>query len=351
MIKKGIVLDVEAIRADWRFPEKSGIKCVTALDFDYDHKFLGGGKFLTFEEASLRLLQAKLSKHKGIIVGHNLFAYDYRVLSSRIKLNGIIEKSVDLSTWFEERIDPNSDLTFDLQGIIKLNLGRNRTRATRHVNKLWLAGGKRQVFDQNMVDCISLVELYGQMLFNRTINVPFKKRGFSETRFRCLHMNETDLDVLRGKHSYFSSKEWYKLIQAPANEYGWAHMLRSGQIGNCPNRVDFSYDALRCKDDKKAALFFILRNQGRRPDKKFRISREISDVLETELSAAAKPQFLGYCDAEGLLSAGVTHRKVFWERINRWGHPNDLPLPIKRHLKRIRKQFDDPNIYILHRDR
>src|SRR5260221_4939778 len=166
MITIGIAIDVEAIKSDWKHPEKSGIKCVTVLDFEFDDTFVGGTSFITFVESSLKLLQERLTRHEGVILGHNLFSYDYRILSSRINLHGIIEKTIDLTTWLEER-NETSDFAIGFPGLVKLNIEGSQRIATGSVKKLWMDGREQEVFDANMDNCISLLELYGQLLFKR----------------------------------------------------------------------------------------------------------------------------------------------------------------------------------------
>src|SRR5205814_246169 len=110
----------------------------------------------TFEEDALPLLRERLMNHRGFILGHNLFTFDFRVLSSRIKLDGIIEKTVDIRAWFEERMfEP--DLNYAFNSLVKYNLEDAVIPSTNQSNRLWLRNSKEQVFDANQNDCINLL--------------------------------------------------------------------------------------------------------------------------------------------------------------------------------------------------
>jgi hypothetical protein len=344
MIAKGIAIDVEAVNADWQYPEKSGIKCVTVLDFEFDDTFVGGTSAITFEESSLKLLQEKLAKHQGVILGHNLFLYDYRVLSSCISLRGIIEKTIDLTTWLEERCGM-SDFAFGFHALVKLNIEGSQRIATGSVKKLWLNGRKQEVFDSNMNDCISLLELYGQMLFKRTLLLPLKRRGKCENIFRRISINDTDLEILNGHFHYFSSKDWYKIIDLPANDFHWARALRDGLLGRCPDRCYSVYEAFRCKDKKKAAIIYCRKHRHHKSNKAFDVSGIVPDTIDKEVTAAFEPQFIGYCDAKVLHFPEATQGSIFNVGTAQFGIPNDSPSVIKRHLKTIKSQIDDPKLY------
>lgn len=344
MITKGIAIDVEAIKSDWKQPEKSGIKCVTVLDFEFDDTFVCGTSFITFVESSLKLLQERLAKHEGVILGHNLFSYDYRVLSSRINLRGIIEKTINLTTWLEER-NETSDFAIGFPGLVKLNIEGSQRIAAGSVKKLWMDGREQEVFDSNMDNCISLLELYGQLLFKRELLLPLKKRGASENVFRRISINDTDLEILTGRHHYFSSKDWLRMIELPANDYSWAHALRNGGFGKCPDRYHSIYEAFRCKDKKKAAIFYCRRHRKFKSNKTFDIAEIVPDTLVKELKAASEPQFIGYCNADVLHIPEVNQGSIFNVSTAKFGIPNDLPLVIKKHLKTIKNQIDDPKLY------
>jgi hypothetical protein len=344
MITRGIAIDVEAINSDWAHPEKSGIKCVTVLDFEFDDTFVGGTSCMTFEESSLKLLQEKLVKHEGVILGHNLFSYDYRILSSRINLHGIIEKTINLVTWLEERNDV-SDFALGFHGLVKLNIEGSQRIATGLVKKLWLDGRKQEVFDSNMEDCISLLELYGQLLFQRILLLPLKKRGERNKTFRRISINDTDLEILTGRHRYFLSEDWDKMIESQVDDNYWARELRGGRFGKCPDRYYSIYEAFRCKDKKKAAIIYYRRHRRHKLNKVFDLSKIVPDTLDKKLNAAFEPEFIGYCKADVLHFPGASQGPIFSDKGTSFGTPTGLPPAVKKHLKSIKHLIDDPNLY------
>jgi hypothetical protein len=346
-IRRGIAVDVESIKSDRKHPEKSGLKCVTVLDFEFDDDFVGGHTAITFEEEALPLLREKLAKHTGIILGHNLFTFDFRVLSSRIKLDGIIEKMVDIRAWFEERtFEP--DLPFSFNSIVKHNLDDPAIPSTTKINRLWLTSRRDQVFESNQNDCINLLTLWGKMIFKRELNVPLLKLGRAKTIVRRFRINDVDRQILLGHHFYFDTKTWNRCLRFPATDFSWARSIRDqhSAIACGANRKENRYEAVRCRNSAKAAVFYVERYRSFKLNRRFLTSQFAPDLIEVELTAASAPVLIGYTSTNVLPFRDATMGTLYSGKTTECYR--SLPPCVIKHIESVGQEIDDPRLYEWH---
>jgi hypothetical protein len=345
MAKKGIAIDVESIGSNWEHPEKSGLKCVSLFDFEFGDDCVAGTTLITFEESSLGLLRERLLKHEGIILTFRGFVFDYRVLSSRMSLEGIIEKTVDLYSWREERMD-DTELAFDLKQLSKLNLEPGPIRATQTLHKLWQVGERDSVFEANQNDCVNLLTLWAKMILRRELFVPSKKSG-GPALIRRLRMSDVDLRILRGGHFYFGATDWKKMLKQSAKDFYWARSLRSarGGIGRSPERRIRTYEAVRYKKAKRAAVFYCERLREFKQNRKFQAAQFAEGLEDVEIVAATKPELIGSTDCK-VFSFPLSKQTTIFSS-DRFPLFDKLPACVTRHARKLKYEIDDPQVYVI----
>ncbi len=103
----------------------------------------GGGEVEFFEEEDVELLIRTLSAADSI-VGHNLLAFDYPVLSayaSEERLARLVPKTVDTLKLLLDA----TGVRIGLDDLAKLNLGKGKTDDPKMVPTLWRRGEKERV--------------------------------------------------------------------------------------------------------------------------------------------------------------------------------------------------------------
>lgn len=93
--KQICVLDIETYGIKRKHPEQTRLAFAGLKPYVFSGGRYRPLKHRVFSPEQSTELEAFLSAFEGVIVGHRLFHFDYRVLSSSICLRGIIEKSVD----------------------------------------------------------------------------------------------------------------------------------------------------------------------------------------------------------------------------------------------------------------
>jgi hypothetical protein len=117
--KRICILDIETEETKFKSPEKSklafvGIKVFTlhngryyphkheyylpkqiSLCFNTENANVSVHKHKCYPPNQISVLERFLKEFSGIIIGHNILQFDYRVLRSLISLEGVVEKTVD----------------------------------------------------------------------------------------------------------------------------------------------------------------------------------------------------------------------------------------------------------------
>lgn len=194
--------------------------------------------FLAQDLSSLILF---LKNFKGIIVGHNIFAFDYKVLKDECRvenianrimskrtgkprppdldLDGIIDKSVD-TLWFACR-QKGGRGGLGLEDLVRFNLrGAAKGTIGKKIARYWHHGQRKKVFAYNKNDCVITHKLWWQMVRSRelifevatnqdihalsnTERSQFFKR--MERRFRITHSKS---QYLTGQRKILTYRQW-----------------------------------------------------------------------------------------------------------------------------------------------
>lgn len=198
-------------------------------------------RYRAYQAQDLSSLILFLKDFKGIIIGHNIFEFDYKVLKyecrveniynklsrantgsiclPKLDLNGIIEKSVD-TLWFACR-QKGGRGGLKLASLVRINLRRTaKGTIGKNIARYWHHGQRKKVFAYNKNDCVITHKLWWQMVRSRelyfevaanqdidalssTERSQFMKR--MERRFRITY---SEAQYLTGQRKILNYRQW-----------------------------------------------------------------------------------------------------------------------------------------------
>lgn len=233
--------DIETKNLDSKQKAKSQIAIAGAKIYTLKGSRYYPNKHIIFTELShshlrkaykihpLKDLEAFLRSFPGIIIGHNLFRFDYRVLfENKISLSGVIEKSVD-PFFILYRKKNNNYQGLSLDQLAKLNLiGENgKTFLGSKIPELWRKGFFTEIFEYNENDCrlafglwITMVNNQGIQLKNYADYMKYERK-FLRTPlygYGYLFFSRREYSYLIGNRKTFSIKKWKKYHTFLSNE-------------------------------------------------------------------------------------------------------------------------------------
>lgn len=200
------ILDIETAETRFSQPETSKLAFVGLKVYTSHRGRYYAGKHRTYSPNQLAELETFLRNFPGLIIGHNVFQFDYRVLRPHISLKGIIEKTVDTLA-----------LLYDLNGchlgglalgdLSRINLGRSKSVDGPSISKLWNHGHQQLVIDYNENDCKLTMALWQHLIEHRAIQIDYR-RALSR-----LSLSHQDLGKWLGRPSYLTFEKWEDQIR------------------------------------------------------------------------------------------------------------------------------------------
>lgn len=125
------VLDIETYGIKRKQPEQTRLAFTGLKTYAFSSGRYRPVKHRVFSPEQAAELEEFLKAFEGVIVGHRLFHFDYRVLSSSICLRGIVEKSVDTRFTVMAHINREtpqwSFFHAGLDRLCRLNFGMKKT--------------------------------------------------------------------------------------------------------------------------------------------------------------------------------------------------------------------------------
>ncbi len=231
-------LDIETSKTSFKNPEQS--KLAVAGIFTYKLKWgrYYARKYQFYLENQTDELYHFLKNYSGLIIGHNIFQFDYRVLSSYFPLNGIIEKTVDtLAMLFKKNQSRFTGL--GLNDLSLKHFGTQKTIEGKYISKLWNAGQKRKIINYNKNDCKLTWRLWWHLVDKRYAIVNTNPQRMREEWYRVIQMRQNDLNTLIGTIPQLTHIGWLRMItkhnkilmQKPVDNY-----IRVNKVPkiNCP---------------------------------------------------------------------------------------------------------------------
>jgi hypothetical protein len=113
-------------------------------------------------------LETFLRSFPGLIIGHNIFDFDYRILRGHISLEGVIEKTID-TLWFLRQKDKKGWASLKLDLLSEINFGKGKATQSRKIPLLWQEGKRKRVLSYNRTDCQLTYKLWWRMVHKRSL--------------------------------------------------------------------------------------------------------------------------------------------------------------------------------------
>lgn len=205
--------DIETARGDARHPERCEIACAGALVYKRAGSSWRQAGYRWFGAGELSELATFLRGFPGLIIGHNVFNFDYRVLRPHVSLEGIIEKTVDLLLALQN-ISRSRDADLTLASLARINLRRRKLGMSRSMPRLWRAGEHRHVLAHNKRDCELTAELWMHLLRRRGVRT-FTILGILGIDSHILTPDA--LALLAGRTPQLAHAEWLSRIETWGN--------------------------------------------------------------------------------------------------------------------------------------
>lgn len=201
-------LDIETERTSFKTPEKSKLLFVGILTYTLRHSRYFPGKYQYFLPHQMKELEAFLRNFSGIIIGHNLLHFDYRVLHPFFSLNEISKKTVD-TLLFLHRKSSGRFSGLSLRDLADTNLKRLRKiYLNGSISKTWHSQYRQKAVEYNKMDCRLTMAIWSKMVRERQIHVPYVQVPVGLVFGGPLTITTKDLRYLLGNSPRFSFKSW-----------------------------------------------------------------------------------------------------------------------------------------------
>ncbi len=236
-------LDIETERTNFKHPESSKLIFAGLRAYSLHKGRYYPRKHLVFFPAQLKELELFLKRFQGIIIGHNILQFDYRVLRPLLFLDGVIEKSVDTLAFLYNK--KNDFCGLSLGNLAQLNLGKSKTLDGKSISDYWHRGKRKAVVEYNNNDCILAKGIWWWLLSERYIDASY----FDYKRYKVINKIFTvsirDCEQLTGKKPLFNFKNWTKKIERDGYvldqkerriylDINWFDMSDSVPFDKCP---------------------------------------------------------------------------------------------------------------------
>jgi hypothetical protein len=157
-----------------------------------------------------QFLEKYLAAFSGIVIGHNILGFDYKVLKQFINLRGIVEKSVDTLDLLASKCK-GKRCGLSLNNLSEKNLHRSKKLKGALIANLWNSGRGNEVIDYNIEDCKLTFKLWNHMVKKQLIILDDKEYAEEWQNFRRkLAISLHDLEILVGKSNPVSYAGWLR---------------------------------------------------------------------------------------------------------------------------------------------
>lgn len=207
-------IDIETEITRLRKPEESLVAVIGIVPYFLDKNgHYRRGSYKHFLRDQIQDFHAFLVNFDGLILGQNLFDFDYRVLRPHMSFEGIIEKTFDLY-FFLDSIDSGKRSRLSLEVLAYLNLKKRKLSLQKDISALWRMGGTRQVLRRNERDCDLVAELWLKLIKERSLKSKLRSPsilGSPRTRTR-LHIEDVHIPIVHGYTPLITHTEWIQRI-------------------------------------------------------------------------------------------------------------------------------------------
>lgn len=213
------VLDLETAKTRFKYPENSKLAFVGLIEYGLTKRCYLPRKHKVFYPYQLSELEQFLRAYKGIVIGHNIFNFDYRVLNPHFSsLRGIIEKTVD-TLYILYRNNSNSLHGLGLNSLSQANLGKHKTLDGKSIAQLWNRGkkGQAKVIAYNENDCRLTYGIWFKLVTKKNIKVHEIRPWARDIIDKTIHPDKPSIQLAIGQHPSFTYKTWLRNIQSEQN--------------------------------------------------------------------------------------------------------------------------------------
>lgn len=205
--------DIETENTNFKNPEKSKLILAGIKVYNLHKNHYYPCKYKVYYPNQIGELEDFLKHFSGLIIGHNIFQFDYRVLRRMLSLSGVIEKSVDTLFFLYKKIRENSFKGLSLDNLSRLNLGKKKTLNGKSVCDLWHAGKRKMVLEYNENDCALAKGIWWLLAKERFIDVSYYDKREYRYISRTRKMSRQDINYLLAKKPFFTFEGWVSKIE------------------------------------------------------------------------------------------------------------------------------------------
>jgi len=203
--KKICILDIETEETDFVELSKSKIAIVGIKIFIKRRTLYKQDKYVVYYPNQISDLNDFLLKFPGIIIGHNIYKFDYGVLDSVLTLKGIIEKTVDVMAFLYIKNGQRAR-GLSLNSLGELNFKKGKLFDAKNISKLWKEGKHDLVLKYNERDCDLTEKCWFRLIKNKSIRIKYFDR------IRRLDVMDQDIPYLIAQKPMFKYGTWKKLL-------------------------------------------------------------------------------------------------------------------------------------------
>lgn len=199
------ILDIETKKTNFNQLERSEVAFAGIRTFKLKNDKYYAGNHSIFFVSQMKDLEGLLIDFPGLIIGHNIFQFDYRVLKPLISLRKIIRKTFDtlVFVYLKNNLRVRG---LSLNSLSKLNFGREKLCEGRSISKLWREGKRKFVIKYNRIDCNLTKAVWWQLLHHKDIRVQYYDK------VRKLTIQSGEVLYLTGQKSFFTYTSWNKKL-------------------------------------------------------------------------------------------------------------------------------------------
>jgi len=250
------ILDVEIEQGNVQNPEGCLLVLIGVETFVLRNGSYQSEKYTWYSRNDLTALEEFLHSFDGLIIGHNIFDFDYRTLRQWLSLDGVVEKTVDTLNFLRHKTKKRG---LSLDHLARANLGKKKTLDGESTPELWRQGKRDEVIDYNKNDCLLTMELWQHLVMKRNGIFRFyhkKKEGWSDEG--TFDISDEDLEELIGKRPKYTYATWKKEIEKAS----FTLQYQEWQPDDTGLPLDISFRCHYCKNSDQAFLFAQLVSTG-----------------------------------------------------------------------------------------
>jgi len=205
------VLDVETERVEFRQPEQCVLAFVGTKTFRRYNGIYQPEQYVSYLPGKEADLESFLRTFPGLIIGHNIFAFDYRTLRPRLSLTGIIEKTVDTLEFLSAKRSARLK-GLSLDHLCRANVGKGKTLDGASTPDLWRQGKRDEVIAYNENDCVLTMALWEHLVFKRSLLIRYYEKD-TWTEEGTITITDRDLAELLGQTPRYTYAAWNTKVE------------------------------------------------------------------------------------------------------------------------------------------